>query len=117
MFNDEEKVELAIGYNGGSSDDNYPHGTALTCDGSPIWYHIGVAYDGSDDSYLIHITDNAGATVGSDLTGTASNTMVVDTGSFRIGVNGANDNGIQGRIDKVELFNTKLTAAQIEARR
>jgi len=112
-------IVLSIGYNSGADDEPVSHGSTLTCD-DEAWYHVGVGYDNSDKSYIIHITDEGGTTVGVDKTGTMTldaNKMSNTIADFYIGQNGGSGSYYDGILDKIEIFTTKLTPAQIEARR
>lgn len=102
---------------GGGGWKDATHTTQLTADAS-TWYHIGVSYNGTTGAYLIHITDAAGATVGSDVSGTHAGTAQVNDEEFVIGSSDDYDgNFYDGQIDKLRIFSQALTTAQMESQR
>jgi hypothetical protein len=105
-------LSLAIGYNSGDSAEIVSHASTIA---TGIWYHFGITFDDSDKSYRIRIwDDNAGAILGSDLTGTATNNMYAGTGLFHIGRCGSASNCLGGEKDEVVVFNDILTTGEID---
>ncbi|HUT96627.1 MAG TPA: LamG domain-containing protein [Dehalococcoidales bacterium] len=108
------ELDFLIGWNGGVSY------TALLFDSyleSGKWYHVGVAYDASDNGMKIRVwDDNAGALLDDNKEGTAGGDMYFSAAQFEIGRYGASDSYIfDGKLDEVAIFNKVLTDAEIDA--
>jgi hypothetical protein len=102
-----------IGYNSGTSWDLKTFGTQVA---TGKWYHIAVTFKNSDKSYRMRIwDDDAGALLGADLTGTATNNINVEDAYLRIGhswFSGAHAN--DGLIDEIVVFDDILSTDEID---
>jgi RHS repeat-associated protein len=106
------KIGILHGYNSGNSYERLEHASAIQ---TGRWYHVGVTYDDSDRSYRIRIWDDtAGAILGSDATGTASNAINVEDASFTVGCAAPDHAWHDGHIDEVVVFNDVLSASEID---
>jgi len=95
---------------GSASWGQYSHASALTLE---QWYHIGITYDYSDDSYRIRIWDDtAGSILGSDKTGTAATTEVTNN-TFYVGM-AEGTRELDGNLDEVVVFNDVLSTDEID---
>jgi len=104
------KVNLLISANG-SDWGTYTHATALA---AGRWYHAGITYDASDDSYRIRLYDyTAAATVGVDKTGTATDILIVDA-NFLLSDTAAAQS-LDGKLDEVVVFKDVLNVSEIDA--
>ena len=104
-------ISLSIGYNSGASYEELNHASTLIVN---TWYHFGITFDDSDKSYRIRIWDDtAGAILGVDKTGTATNNMYAGAAPFAIG-KGESDNALSAQVDEIVVFNDILTAAEID---
>ncbi len=91
--------------------DIYEHASTLSAD---IWYHVGITHNATDGTYRIRIwDDDAGATLGSDKTGTASNTVNITPSLLRVSY--GSPFGLTGNLDEIAVFGDVLTAAEIDA--
>ncbi|MBE3092819.1 MAG: LamG domain-containing protein [Chloroflexi bacterium] len=104
------KLTLYVSENG-TAFNAYAHASALSVD---TWYHVTVTYDGDgDDGYRIRIWDDtAGAILGTDKTGTASD-IFIGVASFALGY--GNTATLNGNLDEVVVFNDVLSVAEIDA--
>jgi hypothetical protein len=85
------------------------HASALSAD---TWYHVGVTFNNSDNSYRIRIYDRtAEATLGVDKTGTLV-TPFIGTGSLYFGFAGSDT--LDGNLDDVRAFSDVLAAGEID---
>ncbi len=106
-------MRLTLGFNSGITQENISHGSTLS---TATWYHTTVTYNNSDKSYQIMLRDTNGATVGSDLTGTATldaNKLSITTADLVIGAHGNTRISFQdGLIDEVAIFDDIITAQE-----
>lgn len=106
------KVKVAIGYNGGASQEEWITAVDLSVD---TWYHFGLTYNDSTKTAYLNIWDD---TAGSDLLSYASNTFTnninIEDGPLNLG---AVNSGylFDGKIDDFRVYSTILTEAQIDA--
>jgi len=102
---------LRIGYSNGGSWETIPHHTAVV---AARWYYVAMTFNGSDRSYRIRIWDDtAGAILGVDATGTATNDMNIEDAQLFIGSMGAYP--FRALIDDVLLFADVLTTDEIDS--
>jgi hypothetical protein len=103
---------LYTGHTGGGTWEMDSHASALS---TGVWYHVGMTFDDSDGSYRIRVwDDNAGAILGSDLTGTKSNSVNVEDATVSLaGISGPAVR-LDGRLDEVVVFKDVLTADEID---
>lgn len=110
-----EKLNMQIGYNLGVGEELLgPHATALTSDAT-TWYHITGVYNGSTKAFAIMVRDTNCAEVGSDLTGSSTNSISApEDGPMSIGAVywSSYVYSFDGLIDDMAIFNTPLTADQ-----
>lgn len=105
-------LSLGVGYNSGNSTEEISHASTIA---TGIWYHFGVTFQDSDKSYRIRIwDDNAGAILGSDATGTATNNMYVGASCFTIGTGLNSGACLGGERDEIVVFNDVLTTGEID---
>jgi len=105
------KIGINTSSDGDSWTDGYWHDTALVKD---IWYHVGITYDATDDSYRVRVwDDNAGAILGTDKTGTLADVFISDA-PFYIGDN-STYYPLDARLDEFVLFNDVLSIGEIDA--
>lgn len=111
MFDTTEKMNILISADG-TNWNYYIHATALV---AGRWYHVGITYDGNnDDSYRIRIWDDtAGAIVGVDKTGIASD-ICIAAGNLYLGYS-STVLTLGGNLDEVVVFNDVLSVAEIDA--
>ncbi len=104
------QVRLGIGYNSSTGYEWFTHASDLQ---AGRWYFVGVSYNAADKGYLLRIWDDtAGAILGTDKTGTATNSMYCDSGVVLL----SNYNsGTDGLLDDMAIFNDALTAEEIDA--
>ena len=70
-----------IGFGIGSTTTLTVHATAPS---AGVWYHVGITYSGADKSYRIRVYDTSTGTNWTDKTGTAANTLTVNTAAVKI---------------------------------
>jgi hypothetical protein len=100
------KFALNIGYNGGASYDQYVHESPVYVS---TWYHVGVTWDNATKAYRIRVwDDNAGAILGTDLTGTGNNAMHIGSADFILGSSWIS------LIDEVVVLDGVLTPEEID---
>ena len=115
----DDELHLVIGYNSGASfEDNGGFGTSFV---TGRFYHIGIDFDGSDGSYRVRIWDDtAGALLGSDDTGTFSNSIYLGDAPWGVGSHvegGASpsfSNPHDGEIDECVMADEKKGASVID---
>jgi hypothetical protein len=113
VLQNDGKINLFIGYNGGADFDYLPFDTALS---TGIWYHVAVTYDSSDNGMKIRIwDDNAGSLLDSNKTDTAAGDMSPDSAPLEIGRwDGSDTRTFDGKIDEVVIFKDVLTDDEID---
>jgi hypothetical protein len=113
VLQNDGKINLFIGYNGGADFDYLPFDTALS---TGIWYHVAVTYDSSDNGMKIRIwDDNAGSLLDSNKTDTAAGDMSPDSAPLEIGRwDGSDARTFDGKIDEVVIFKDVLTDDEID---
>jgi hypothetical protein len=114
---DSTNFSLSIGYNSGSNWETVQHASSIT-NAALLgnWYHVGWTYQDSDKTYRIRIwDDNAGAILGSDLTGTMSNSINVENGAVKLNeiISGSSNGDVF--YDELVLFDDILTADEIDS--
>jgi hypothetical protein len=113
IFGSGSTISLYMGYNGGSSTDTSASDTSTTIV-RDRWYHIGITWDDSDQSWRIRIYDAFNDTVG-ETTGTNSNgPSNPDGGSWTVGGNPDTSGFFDGWLDEVVIFKDVLTADEID---
>jgi len=111
-INNANKVRIFIGKSSGTDIDVLTYGTAVA---SGIWYHVGATFDNSDKTYRIRVwDDNAGAILGSELTGTNANNVNIEDGPLRIGDNSWGNSNLDGLIDELVVFDDVLLFGEID---
>lgn len=107
------KIQLKLSSNGTSWTNTYEHATALSAN---VWYHLAITYEYSEGNgnYRIRIwDDNAGAILGSDLTGSDAIDAFVGTGPVNISFPSATYD-FHGNMDEMVVFNDILTTGEID---
>ena len=80
-----------------------------------VWYHVAFTHKGSDSSYRLRVwDDNAQAQLGTDITGTLSNTLSVRAAQVTIGCRSDPDLYMDGLIDDLLVFDDVLTVGEID---
>ncbi len=103
------RIKLQISPNG-INFNNYIHASSINAN---IWYHIGVTYNNNTGNYRIRIwDDNAGAIIGVDKTGVASD---INISGANFGLGFSNSSTINGNLDEVVVFDDILSIADIDA--
>jgi len=110
-----DKLEMFVGYSSGNNAEIFVHDSTLQ---RGRWYHVGITFDNSSKSYRIRIWDaTANAILGTDKTGTAVHSVVIDNGEVRIGHSAGltrfNYN-LDATLDEFAVFNDVLSAADID---
>jgi hypothetical protein len=106
-------ASIELGFDGGNSLETINHASSLS---ATTWYHITATYQNSDKTYAIRVRDTNCATVGSDLTGTAT----LDVNKLWVGEQavtvGARNNGahglLNGNIDELVVAADILTETE-----
>jgi len=98
---------LAVGYNTGNNWERKFHLSAIS---TGVWYHVAATFNNTTKECRIRVwDDSAGAILGSDETGTATNNMNIENGEVRIG-----DTYYDGLLDQVCVFNDVLSTTEID---
>jgi len=114
VLTNQDKFNLAIGYNNGDDSNFYSHLSAID---TGIWYHVGMTWNNTTKAYLIRVWDDtAGDYHGSDFSGTGSNQMSIDSAPLVLGDRGQMDDAydLRGNLDEVVIFNDVLTTTEID---
>ncbi len=107
-----DTINIRVGYNGGASDESLPFGTTVQ---TGRWYHVGATYDDSDKSYRLRIWDDtAGALLGSDATGNATNNIDINSADVCIGGRHGGSSLHDGLLDEVPVFDDILSTTEID---
>ncbi len=116
MPSTDAKITYRVGYNSGaSSDATIKYGTAISAN---TLYGICVAFNSSTSAYRMKIYDyDADAVLGTEISGTISNTMWVspDVETCVGYQSGGHGDGFVGYIDTVKWYDTSLTSAQMDS--
>ena len=108
----DDRIRLRISSDGTTWND-YEHASDLDIN---KWYHVAVTYQGSSGAYRIRIwDDNAGAILGLDAVGIATNVRVSPS-NLQIG-SGVfiNDNyNMDGNLDEMVVFDRAITTTEID---
>lgn len=75
--------------------------------GDSLWHHVVAVYDGTTASLYVDGTLNT--------SGSLTNSLNNATSPLWIGTNSTGNRGFDGSIDEVRIYNTVLTAAQIQS--
>jgi len=107
------RIRIDLGFNSGLSFESIYHATALS---TATWYHVTVTYNNADKSYAIRLKDTNGATIGSDVTGTATldaNKLSAVNADLQIGIiNPTPILPFDGLMDEVVVFSDIITSAE-----
>jgi len=110
IANADEKLQILLGYNSGSSYQTIKHGLVM---GLATWYHVGVTYEDSTKAYRMRVWDDT-ASICWDTAGTASNNINVEASNISVGSDGDGGYEFEGLIDEVVIFNDILTVDEID---
>jgi hypothetical protein len=106
-------ASIVLGYGNGLSAETINHASSLS---ATTWYHITATYQNSDKAYAIRVRDASCATVGSDLTGTATldaNKLFVSDVAVSVGAsNGGSVFFLNGSIDELVVTADVLTETE-----
>jgi hypothetical protein len=85
-----------------------------------VWRHVTTTFNVSTGAVFIRVRDTAGEVVGSDYSGTFSDTLAVTTAPMFIGTLALYGNpyagtAFDGLVDEVVIFNDVLTEAESTA--
>ena len=99
------------GYDSGNSQENTDYATAVSLD---TWYHVGCTYDDSTKAVVIRVWNDTAGSV-SETTATHSNAISLEGVMFMLNAQHyAIDNGQNGWLDEVVVFNDILTSDEID---
>jgi hypothetical protein len=109
----DHRVRGQIGHTSGTAGETIAHGTTLSVD---TWYFVVLSYTDSTKAWAIRVRDQYGAVVGSDATGTVTNSIYVSDAPFAIGAMVASATPTQffsGRIDGAMVWGKALSATEV----
>lgn len=93
----------------------WEHGDFGTAMSATTWYHVGVTYQDSDNSYRIRVWDDtAGDYLGADVTGSFSGSPQITGQRYTVGSEAFATSNWIGLLDEVVVFNDVLTTDEID---
>lgn len=104
------KLVLRLGYNSGASNQRIDHTTSLS---TGTAYCVFATYRDDTKAYVFGVRTLAGTTIGSDVSGTATNNINVEDSRITVGAISAGADGsafFDGLIDEVAIFSDIITA-------